>query len=313
MTRRGRSAIPLVCLACGWLAGASPPGSAQAASLQVNGQWVNAGAGIRTGVLGSFITYALPTESMEEGHWYAKAVPGYFRDSGSSDGKTLAQFDMQGAGISVRVLKALTDHWGVGFQGVYARSASGSAQTVSLGAQGFEAQGNNFLGLPLQVSAYSAMAELVYDPLSGPGFRLPMMLGLSLNMIDATSEGTFQFQGNSFYAKNKTLPLLSPGLVAGIAPQESWGPLRFIPFAVGMYRFDKFERFHRLINTTTGEVSESRDEPLRHASMHLGITVQYTPLDLAFSYVRAGIYFGPHEQPFNSQTELFTLSWSKTF
>jgi len=311
--RRSWSGVSIAMAAFWGLWGATPPAPAQAASIQVNGQWANAGAGIRTGVLGSFITYALPTESMEEGKWYAKAVPGYFLDSGSNDGKTLAQFDMQGAGISARVLKALSDHWGVGFQAVYARSASGSAQTVSLGAQGFEAQGNSRLSLPLQVSAYSAMAELVYDPMSGPGFRLPMMLGLSLNMIDATSEGTFQFQGNSFYAKNKTLPRLSPGLVVGIAPQESWGPVRFIPFAVGMYRFDKFERFHRLINTTTGEVSESRDEPLRHGSAHLGITLLYTPLDLAFSYVRAGIYLGPHEQPFNSQTELFTLSWSKTF
>lgn len=85
----------------------------------------------------------------------------------------------------------------------------------------------------MQLSAYSAMAEVVYDPMSGQGLRLPMLLGLSLSTIDATTEGTFQFQGNSFYAKNKTLPLLSPGIVAGIAPQESWGPIRFIPLCSG--------------------------------------------------------------------------------
>lgn len=313
MTRRGWSAVPLIIAACGWLEGMVPPAPLQAASLQVNGQWANAGGGIRTGVLGSFITYAMPTESLEAGHWYVKAVPGYFRDSGSNDGKTLSAFDAEGAGISVRVLRALSDHWGVGFQGVYARSASGSAQTVSLGAEGFETQSNSRLGLPLQLSAYSAMAEVVYDPMTGQGFRLPMMLGFTLNAIDATSEGTFQFQGNSFYARNKTVPLLSPGLAAGIAPQESWGPIRFIPFVLGMYRFEKFERLHRLENVTTGQVVETKGEPRRHASLHLGITLKYTPWDIAISYVRAGIYFGPHEQPFNSQTELFTVSWNKTF
>ncbi|MFM8550915.1 MAG: hypothetical protein ACKOCD_01145 [Nitrospiraceae bacterium] len=312
--RRGNRAIISIAIGAWWgMVGEVPSVQAQGAINQVHGQWVNAGAGVRSGVLGSFITYALPTESLEQGHWYLKAVPGYFRDSGSNDGKTLAQFNAQGAGMSVRFLYALSDHWGVGFQGVYARTASGSAQQISFGSQGFEAQANSRLSLPLQLSAYSAMAEVVYDPMSGPGFRLPMLFGLSLSTIDATTEGTFQFQGNSFYAKNKTLPLLSPGVVAGIAPQESWGPFRFIPFAVGMYRFDKFERFHRLVNVTTGEVSESRDEPLRHASLHLGITLKYVPWDLAVSYVRAGIYFGPHEQPFNSQTELFTLSWSKTY
>jgi hypothetical protein len=313
MMRRSRSGVSIAVAAFWGLWGAPIPAPAQAASIQVNGQWANAGGGIRTGVLGSFMTYAMPTESMEEGHWYAKAVPGYFRDSGSSDGKTLAQFDMQGAGISVRILKALSDHWGVGFQGVYARSVSGSAQTVSLGAEGFEAQGNSDLALPLQVSAYSAMAELVYDPMSGQGLRLPMMVGLTLTTIDATSEGTFQFQGNSFYAKNKTLPTFSPGLAVGIAPQESWGPFRFIPFALGMYRFQKFERVHRLENVTTGQVVETKDKPYRHGAVHVGITVKYTPWDIGFSYVRAGLYFGPHEQPFNSQTELFTVSWNKTF
>lgn len=303
----------MVIVACGAILGEASPVQAETASIQVNGQWVNAGAGVRTGVLGSFATYAIPTDGMEEGHWYVKAVPGYFRDSGSNDGKTLAQFDAQGAGISVRFLRSLSDHWGVGFQGVYARTAAGNAQQISFGAQGFDAQGNSRLSLPLQISAYSAMAEVVYDPMSGPGLRIPMLFGLSLSTIDATTEGTFQFQGNSFYAKNKTLPLLSPGLVAGIAPQESWGPIRFIPFAVGMYRFDKFERLHRLENLTTGQVVETRGEPLSHASLHLGITLKYTPWDIAVSYVRAGIYFGPHEQPFNSQTELFTLSWSKTF
>jgi hypothetical protein len=313
MTRRSRSLISSVIVACCGFLGAGLPPQTQAASIQVNGQWVNAGGGVRTGVLGSFITYALPTESLEQGHWYAKAVPGYFLDSGSNDGKTLAQFNAQGAGISVRFLCALSDHWGVGFQGVYARTASGNAQQISFGTQGFEAQANSRLTLPLQLSAYSAMAEVVYDPMTGPGFRLPMLLGLSLSAIDATTEGTFQFQGNSFYAKNKTIPLLSPGIAAGIAPQQSWGPVRFIPFAVGMYRFDKFERLHRLENLSTGQVVETKGEPLRHASLHLGITLKYTPWDIAVSYVRAGIYFGPHEQPFNSQTELFTLSWSKTF
>jgi len=307
------TAISCVILACGELLGEGLPVHAENAGIQVNGQWVNAGGGIRSGVLGSFITYALPTESLEQGHWYVKAVPGYFRDSGSNDGKTLAQFDAQGAGISVRAMHALNDHWGMGFQGVYARSASGSAQQISFGAQGFEAQGNSRLSLPLQYSAYSAMAEVVYDPFTGKGFRLPFMLGLSLNAIEATSEGTFQFQGNSFYAKNKTVPLLSPGVAVGVAPQHSWGSFRFIPFAVGLYRFEKFERQHRLENLTTGQVVETKGEPHRHASLHLGITLKYMPWDLALSYVRAGIYFGPHEQPFNSQTELFTLAWSKTF
>lgn len=313
MIHRGRVLASLIVAACGWLGEAMPPAQAESASMLVGGQWVNAGGGVRTGVLGSFITYALPTESLEEGKWYAKAVPGYFLDSGSNDGKTLAQFNMQGAGMSVRLLRALSDHWGVGFQAVYARSASGSAQQISFGSQGFEAQANSRLALPLQLSAYSGMAEVVYDPMSGPGFRLPMLLGFTLSTIDATTEGTFQFQGNSFYAKNKTVPVVSPGIVAGIAPQESWGPVRFIPFVVGMYRFEKFERLHRLENLTTGQVVETRGEPLSHASLHLGITLKYVPWDIAVSYVRAGMYFGPHEQPFNSQTELFTVSWNKTF
>ena len=48
------------------------------------------------------------------------------------------------------------------------------------------------------------------------------------------------------------------GVVLGIAPQESWGPIRFIPFAVGMYRFEKFERLHRLENLTTGQVDVTK-------------------------------------------------------
>lgn len=300
-------------MACWGILGEAPPVPAETASIQVNGQWVNAGAGVRTGVLGSFYTYALPTESIEQGHWYMKVVPGYFRDSGSNDGKTLAQFDSQGAGISIRFLHALSDHWGIGFQGVYARSVAGSAQTVSLGAQGIDSQGNSRLALPLQLSAYSGMAEVVYDPFTGQGFRMPILFGLTFSTIDATSEGTFQFQGNSFYAKNKTLPQVSPGVAIGIAPQHSWGPVRFIPFVVGMHRFEKFERSHRLENLTTGQVVDTKGEPLNHSSVHLGITLKYTPWDLAVSYVRAGIYFGPHEHPLNSQTELFTLSWSKIF
>jgi hypothetical protein len=313
MSRRGWASIPILMAACWELLAVTPSHEAQAASIQINGQWVNAGGGVRTGVIGGFITYGLPTESMEKGHWYAKVVPGYFRDSGSNDGKTLAQFDAQGAGISVRMLYALSDHWGVGIQGVYARSAEGSAQMVSFGAQGFEAQGNSRISLPLQLSAYSGVAEVVYDPMTGQGFRVPMLLGLTLSTIDATTEGTFQFQGNSFYTKSKTVPMVSPGLVAGIAPQHSWGPIRFIPFVVGMYRFDKFERTHRLENVTTGEVVESQGQPQRHASLHLGISLKYIPWDISVSYIRSGIYFGPHEQPFNSQTELFTLSWSKAF
>jgi hypothetical protein len=313
MTRGSRAFLSLAVVGCLGFMGLPPSGLARAASIQVNGQWVNAGGGVRTGVLGSFLTYALPTDSMEEGQWYAKVVPGYFRDSGNNEGKTLVQFDTQGAGMSVRLLRALSDHWGVGFQAVYARSASGNAQQISFGAQGFDAQANNRLSLPLQLSAYSAMAEVVYDPLSGPGFRMPMVLGLSVNTIEATTEGTFQFQGNSFYAKSRTVPTLSPGLVAGLAPQESWGPVRFIPFVVGMYRFQKFDRLHRLENLTTGQVVETKEKPYRHASLHLGITLKYTPWDIAVSYVRAGIYFGPHNQPFDSQTELFTVSWSKVF
>ena len=116
MTRRSQSFVLVAIVACWGPFGVMPSIQVQAASIQVNGQWVNAGAGVRTGVLGSFATYALPTESVEQGHWYVKVVPGYFRDSGSNDGKTLAQFDAQGAGMSVRFLYALSDHWGVGFQ-----------------------------------------------------------------------------------------------------------------------------------------------------------------------------------------------------
>ncbi|MDE3224734.1 MAG: hypothetical protein KGO52_07760 [Nitrospirota bacterium] len=293
--------------------GATAPGPAQAASIQVNGQWVNAGGGIRPGVVGSFLTYAMPTESMEEGHWYVKAVPGYFLDSGSNDGQKLSQFDAQGAGMSVRFLRALSDHWGVGLQGVYARTASGNAQQISFGAQGYETQGNSRLSLPLQYSAYSVMAEVVYDPMSGPGFRVPMFLGLSLNALDATTEGTFRFQGNSFYTKNKTQPIPVPGISIGIAPQHSWGPFRFIPFAVGTHDLQKLKRLHRLENVSTGEVVESGGEPHSYSSLHFGITLKYIPWDLSVSYVRAGLYLADHDSPVTSQTELFTLAWAKTF
>lgn len=313
MTRRSQSFVSIAIVACWGLLGMLPPGPAQAASIQVNGQFVNAGGGIRTGVVGGFLTYAMPTESMEEGKWYVKVVPGYFLDSGSNDGEKLVQFDAQGAGMTVRFLRALNDHWGVGFQGVYARSVSGNAQQISLGSQGFDASGNSHLGLPLLYSTYSALAEVVYDPFTGQGFRLPMFVGLSLTALDATTEGTFQFQGNSFYTKNKTQPIPVPGIAVGIAPQQSWGPFRFIPFAVARHDFQKMKRLHRLENLTTGEVVESGGAPHTYSSLHLGITLKYIPWDLSVSYVRAGLIIANHAAPVDSQTELFTLAWSKTF
>jgi hypothetical protein len=290
-----------------------PPGPAQAASIQVNGQFVNAGGGIRTGVVGGFLTYAMPTESMEEGKWYVKVVPGYFLDSGVHDGEKLVQFDAQGAGMTVRFLRALSDHWGVGFQGIYARTVSGNAQQISLGARGFENPGNSRLGLPLLYSAYSAVAEVVYDPFTGQGFRFPMFVGLSLTALDATTEGTFQFQGNSFYTKNKTRPIPVPGIAVGIAPQQSWGPFRFIPFAVARHDFQKMNRLHRLQDLSTGQVVESGGVPHTYSSLHMGITLKYIPWDLSVSYVRAGLIIANHAAPVDSQTELFTLAWSKAF
>lgn len=41
--------------------------------------------------------------------------------------------------------------------------------------------------------------------------------------------------------------------------------------------------------------------------------LKYIPWDLSVSYVRAGLYLANHSSPVDSQTELFTLAWSKTF
>lgn len=59
-TRRSRSVVSIVIVACWGILGEAPPVRAEAASIQVNGQWANAGAGVRTGVLGSFATYTIP-------------------------------------------------------------------------------------------------------------------------------------------------------------------------------------------------------------------------------------------------------------
>lgn len=220
---------------------------------------------------------------------------------------------MEGVGISAHVIYAFSEHWGMSLSGAYARSISGTANAVAVGpTTRFADPQNSKLSLPTELSNFGIQGQLIYDPFSGDGFRLPVIVGAGVVSADQRTEDTFQAAGATLRASIKTDEVI-PLFMAGLAPQQTVGPFRIIPFGSAFLFLESFQTTRRLENLTNGQASQGSAGALRPVIVNLGLSVKYLPWNLGFSYVKGGILLNERMKAFASDASLWTVTWDRAF
>ena len=257
-------------------------------------------------VLGAGLGYAFPMEPLKEDQWYAKIVPGVWRSSGDPDGY-LVGAEFQGYLLAGSLVYAFNKNWGVTFTAVWEQSKDGSAQDVVTVTQ---------QGRPRHVSidegetdGYIAALGVIWDPIAGERFRLPITFGVGYNYYSATIAGPFSVQTpqgtrNFRYYGNHSVE--RPSLFFGLAPQFDYRSFRFIPFVVTSDSafFDGEGKSTVRIEGPTA--TARREATLIYSEVTYlsgGITVKYLPWNLGLSYIRGDL------QDRGIDTAVFSLNW----
>lgn len=257
-------------------------------------------------VLGAGLGYAFPTEPLKAQQVYVKLVPGIWKSTGEQDGY-LAASTFQGVLLGGSVLYGVDDNWGLNLTGIWEESTRGSAETVEIWQNARDTR----MRLSGQARGYIVAGGVVYDPIAGRRFRLPIVVGIGYNYYTATVEQTFNVAnpGGSerfHYFGNHRVSRKS--VYFGAAPQADFGGFRFVPFVItsdSAFFGGTGHSTVRLENLSTGVRGESKLAYGEVTYLSGGLTVKYLPWNLGLSYIRGDMLAR------GIDTDVYSLTWNK--
>lgn len=241
---------------------------------------------------GTFLAYALPTRPLYKGLREAKFAAGIFKfeaeEGGGSVYKPYLKQSLPGSGGALGAVYGLSAHWGVTALVAYARS-DGEFSKSALYALTYPAQPVN--GKDEQ-SNFTSAINLVWDPFSGENFRFPIMLGLSYSNISQKAEIPISFQATSPVNRSGHVGSASDeinvhelGFSIGLAPQFNTGPIRWVPFLVGISPLTDAEHTYTERDFTTGEVAKQKFKSDETGADGGGVQVIFRPWNLTYTYM----------------------------
>jgi hypothetical protein len=191
---------------------------------------------------------------------------------------------------------------------VWEQSSEGSAEVVSV-IQRRQPRHLTFNG---EADGYIAALGVIWDPVAGESFRLPIALGVGYNYYSATLEGPFTIVDNAGTARtfryygNHNVERAS--LFFGLAPQFDYRNFRFIPFIVTSDSAFFDGEGKSTVRIEGPNARASREAVLTYGEVTYlsgGISVKYLPWDLGLSYIRGDL------TDRGIDTSVFSLSWEK--
>lgn len=257
-------------------------------------------------VLGAGLGYVFPNEPLKAEQWYVKIVPGVWSSSAEQDGY-LVKAEFRGYLLGGSLVYAINKNWGVTFTAVGEQSRDGSAEVVTV----FQQKKPRQVSLDGETSGYIAALGVIFDPIAGESFRLPIALGVGYNYYSATIEGAFNIQRPAgtrtfkYYGRHE---VERPSLFLGIAPQVDYRNFRFIPFIVSSDSafFDgKGKSTVRVEGPTARDVREAELAYSEVTYLSGGLSVKYLPWNLGLSYIRGDL------MDRGVDTTVLSLSWEK--
>ena len=301
---------PAAALLAGLLIALQPkPGSAANPQTQLAAMDVVAGNDITS----SLLSYAMPTRPLYAGLSELRVTPAYVSYSldhrTGGVGTSLGTADDAGGGVAASWTRAWSPHWGFSLFGSYAHLTG--HQSV-LEYDGCAAGSGCAVGsIPVKTNGAQAAATIIFDPFSKPdGFRLPIVLGLGAFYIQFRGSGAnpagqtsgptdlggpntprTTVTGSDSISVTVDQNKVFPGLFAGAAPQFNTWSLRWTPF-LGFQTLGVYQR----AGMTASDVSTGRSLGSGPFGTHdaanafAGLTVQYLPWGLSFTYVFSQIY-----------------------
>ncbi len=239
--------------------------------------------------LGNLLGYGFPVNPMKKGVLEFRIAPAFLRykDMGSS-----SQINLSGWGAASAVTYGISDHWGFGFfvggetmRGTrnFNPTPPGSAAVFSslkigctVGQQCDRVAGDSSgRGIVLAGS-------VIYDPMRGERFRLPISFGLGYVNVKETGD-------NSSVGFRRVGELKSPAIFFGIAPQFKVWKFRVTTFAFSFGAKDNATGYVEDYDPATGgtinkhEYAETGDDT--NSVKQMGIDFTYMPWGLGFTYI----------------------------
>ena len=243
--------------------------------------------GVEEQSLGEALSYGAPIDPLSKGKLEVKITPTYVSGpTGNSNNSSFAT-NVHGGGGSGGVTYGFSDHWGLAVIGAGNSIRGTSALNPLLPG------GNYFPGFPNcgpsgcpsvvaneNGQGLMAAANVIFDPFSGNGFRLPIFAGLSYTGITETVD-------NPTLGIKRTGYLHSAGLFGGLSPSIPVWKFRFTPFFLVSDALEKSTTAMISYNSQTGAKTSEID--FTNSSNYskvfaLGLSIAFTPLHLSFTY-----------------------------
>lgn len=256
--------------------------------------------------------YGMPTTPLAAGKWELKVVPIYasYNDFDDEE-RAYEHVDVTGWSFGASLVRGISDHFGVSFTAAH-QSNSGSSTQIHVLSDGDV----EFAGAANQTalethrgdskgSATILAANLLYDPFKG-NFRLPVMLGLGMNVAntESTASGVVANLGNRSFTVKRESSVSSPAVLLGLSPQFSLGNVRVaLPFFMNV-GFSDATGQTVTTNVTDNVTNTSDAAPERIRAHGQGVHLTYTPWGLSYMFF---FLMGEPAPAFHALT--FTKTW----
>jgi len=255
--------------------------------------------------------YGFPTEPLEPGKIYAKVVPGYWNARAKPE-TYQAGSQFSGYAIGGALLYGLNKHWGLNATYSMEQTTSGSTTPIDVFVNAVESH----VTAPARAHGYIVATNVVYDPIAGEKFRLPIMVGVGYNYYSATAEATFtppspNTETFRYYANSKVSRFA--GFI-GVNPQYDAYDFRIMPFVVASdssifgghgtstVRLTNLSGGQASITGPSAEAQVSYKEVTYLAG---GLGIKYMPWNLGITYSRGDLLAR------GTDIDFYTVTWDR--
>lgn len=253
-------------------------------------------------MLSTVFCYAMPMSPLRKGHKELKLVPSYLVGNNprsappggmKADPFQVRNEKISGMGWAGVFVWGFSEHLGMSVLGA-GMSESGTIDSEYVFP--YPSDRNSYREGKQTGSGYVGAASFIYDPFGGEGFRLPLMLGLSMNSysgeVRATNAG-----GEPLGEKGSNQ---APGILFGVSPQFNFGDFRAAPFLIVSMFGDNTKASQIKYLSSTGPAEKTQIKIKSDTVGNVGIDLTYRPWGLGFSYI-----------PDFSGVTAYTFKWVK--
>ena len=253
-------------------------------------------------MLSTLFCYAMPTNPLRKGQKEIKLVPTYLvgdnprsapPGGAKADPYQVRNEKVSGMGWAGVFVWGFSEHLGISVLGA-GMSESGTIDSEF--SSPYPSDRNSFRKGKHTGSGYVGAASFIYDPFDGEGFRLPLMLGLSMNSYSGEVKAK-NASGEPLGEKGSNQ---APGILFGVTPQFNLGGFRAAPFLIVSMFGDNTASTQTKYLSSTGPATKVQRSIKSDTVGSVGIDLTYRPWGLGFSYI-----------PDFSGVTAYTFKWVK--